>query len=174
MTRNVRAFTLVELLIVIGIISILATLFSPMIGRAKQKALSVGCGSNLKRLATAVLTAATDNDDSFPVIEAYENFGDAYPEGAKVLTIYEALSPYGITKKDLACPADTFPQTGEYRLSYCWNYKASEEKENAITIYGRRSTFAAKLSKIWLFKDIMDNHHGRANRVYGDGHVALY
>jgi prepilin-type N-terminal cleavage/methylation domain-containing protein/prepilin-type processing-associated H-X9-DG protein len=58
-----RAFTLIELLLVIAIIAILAGLLLPVLTRAKVRAQTIGCVNNLKQLQVCWHLYTMDNDD---------------------------------------------------------------------------------------------------------------
>lgn len=64
--RSRRGFTLVELLVVIGIIALLISILLPALARARDSANAVKCQSNLKTLMTAFLMFAQDHKNALP------------------------------------------------------------------------------------------------------------
>ena len=70
--RKPLIFTLVELLVVISIIAILAGMLLPALKKARDKARSIQCLSNLKQTMTVLHTYADDNKGMIPKYYDYD------------------------------------------------------------------------------------------------------
>ncbi len=95
----VAAFTMIELLVVIIIFSILASLLLPALAKAKGKAQQADCLNNLRQLALAINIYATDNNDA--VVPMYRPPVDDGPSWQ------DRLSEQLKSDKIFLCPTDT-------------------------------------------------------------------
>src|SRR3954466_14683194 len=78
--RKRVAFTLVELLVVIGIIAVLVGILLPALNKARQSANTARCASNLRQIAMAMLSYANSNRGR--LLPSVVNAGDTiYPNG---------------------------------------------------------------------------------------------
>jgi prepilin-type processing-associated H-X9-DG protein len=64
--RRIGAFTLVELLVVIGIIAVLISVLLPALNKARTSAQVTACASNIRQLAAAVAGYLADNRGTLP------------------------------------------------------------------------------------------------------------
>ena len=65
--RTGRAFTLVELLVVLGILALLAALLFPVLAEARENARAKRCLSQVRQLAQSTLMYLSDWSDAYPL-----------------------------------------------------------------------------------------------------------
>ena len=92
--RPLPAFTLVELLVAIGIIAVLAAILLPVFFRSREKARASACLSNYHQIGAAVQMYASDFD------------GDTPPDGGSFGGIIADCAPYTKNTAIFTCPDD--------------------------------------------------------------------
>jgi prepilin-type N-terminal cleavage/methylation domain-containing protein/prepilin-type processing-associated H-X9-DG protein len=102
------AFTLIELLVVIAIIAILAAMLLPALNKAKDKAKSVQCISNMKQWGLATIMYEGDSQERIPL------FGDVFPPVPTMTWWYQKLAPY-VAKQSGAAPGSMDAYNADFR-----------------------------------------------------------
>jgi prepilin-type N-terminal cleavage/methylation domain-containing protein len=114
--RN-RAFTLIELIVVVAIIAVLAATLLPALARVRPQALRVSCADNLRQVEFAFRTWAAAHDGRTPMMEADALGGSSGNVGIRVLSatqnnsrgvckMFLTMSNELRTPRVLFCPAE--------------------------------------------------------------------
>ena len=110
-----RAFTLVEILVVIGVLALLAALLFPAFSMARARSRQVVCASNLRQLGQA-MALYTNDWERFPrgldpadkyTPQIWQNFPGGLEIMASTPILTEVMAPYVKDNRLWACPADT-------------------------------------------------------------------
>lgn len=174
-----NGFTLVEVLVVVAILGVLASLVMPSVSKVIERAQSVTCMNNLRQIGIAFTSYAAENDGTFPYIEPNEE-NPVYPDdqGFDAQPILERLQPYGLTVQALKCPADTAANNSSGSAyfttrgsSYQWCPVVDGEEQISAMVYGRRGARKARLARTRICMDFEAVHFNRCNRLYADGHA---
>lgn len=60
-------FTLIELIVAVGIVTLIAALIFPAISKTRDSAIATKCAANQRIMFSALMSYANDNDNTFPV-----------------------------------------------------------------------------------------------------------
>jgi prepilin-type N-terminal cleavage/methylation domain-containing protein/prepilin-type processing-associated H-X9-DG protein len=161
------AFTLVELLVAISIISVLAALLLPALSRGKESGRTTFCQGNLHQIGLALQLYVGDNNNIMPYMEDYTN-GPASNQP----TINLVLAPQLGSTNVLFCPSDNqqlFQQSGS---SYSWNYLVNTQKADQLHMMNlppAMTRIPLVLDKTGFHALLGTNH--AVNYLYADGHI---
>jgi prepilin-type N-terminal cleavage/methylation domain-containing protein len=126
--QSQRAFTLVELLVVIGIIAILIAILLPVLNKVKEQANRVQCGSNLRQLGTCTLMYLDENKQFYPFPGVDGRAEDwIYWETGRDKNQGRLVKYQGrfFNEKLYRCPSDQNWQRRAYQYSYTINYRVT-------------------------------------------------
>src|SRR5947199_4142927 len=108
-------FTLVELLVVIGIIALLIAILLPALSKARKASRTTACLSNIRQLVMGEIQYVTDNKGHF---SPYYDFGGLPPAPFQIEWMQQVAKPQSMNKVRL-CPeaVDSHPQYGPGTLN---------------------------------------------------------
>lgn len=145
-TQRSTAFTLVELLVVIGIIALLISILLPALARARATANDVKCASNIRQLAVALVSYSIPNKGRFP--PTINTVIPAPPAGQPTSHYWYDVDRIGqfLPKGVMPSPTSTNPTVGglafvcpndieNAQRSYVFNIWASSTADQAILNY---------------------------------------
>ena len=168
-------FSLPELLVVMMTISTLMAILLPSLGRAREQARRVACGSNLRQLGFGLKMYAMDNDGRYPVEELCGNpqsvlTGSLFPGYLATRSIFycasaAAVEPYAQSNEYGGPGGDSVVNIDEnWARSYIsYKYFSITRRDTRMPLPLRLSDYPHLLqedspSRQWLMSDWVRKH----------------
>jgi prepilin-type N-terminal cleavage/methylation domain-containing protein/prepilin-type processing-associated H-X9-DG protein len=164
LTMPRRAFSIIELLVVIGIIAILLGLLLPTLSKARQHSRSLACKARLQNIGSAFQMYLNENDGWYPPAPYSPTFN---PDGLPLVSDF--LERYVSENRQIwSCPAD-HKYFSEYGLSYSYYQELGVRKVNQTFFY--KVLRSSSLVPILWDADVFHGGGVPYNWLFADGHV---
>lgn len=185
-----RAFTLIELMVVVAVIGLLVGILVPALSSARASAKRTACASNLHQVGAGLQMYMSANRDRFPHASFMPSMGSFPLAGPTAIRIADVLRAEIGDPAAFHCPNDV---SGDGRLApnggltYFQSEGSSYEYRTRPSLGGRTAPEIAALyeqradvkvadNAFWVLRDF-NNFHGPGGKpgarryLYSDGHV---
>jgi prepilin-type processing-associated H-X9-DG protein len=162
--RATAAFTLLEIIVLLGIIILLLTLVIPAVWSVRENARTTACLSNLRQIGVGLNLYLADHDLTIPTLESGRS-----SITQNVPVIDTVLGPYVKSPGVFLCPSDTTIGKAS-GTSYFWNSALNGQKLGSLNFL----KLTEQQSHIPLLSDKEGFHPFQQNKVnilYADGHA---
>lgn len=178
------AFTLLELILVISVITILISLLLPAFAKARLRADRIQCVNNLEQIGIGFHLFANDHQGNLPMEVSLRDSGSLeFVPGGNAFKHFQALSTEIVNPKLLICPADSRSVTKDWsslRNSNVSYFVALDAKLNVSQslFAGDRNISQTPIELSNVLQTTYTNvqwttnlHNAKGNLLFGDGRV---